>query len=61
MILACPSCPNSTAPAAVFQNERYGAGRRVMTEAKAPNTYRCTVCGNSITRSDTKADGKPAK
>ena len=49
MIGSC-TCHNA------FQDERYGAGRRVMNKMVKGDECRCTVCGQTRT-----AQGKPAK
>lgn len=51
-ILRCSKCENDTGSAAIYQNKKYGNGKRVcnkISSSKATSTqYRCTVCENVI-------------
>ena len=46
-IKPCPRCKDWDTPAARYQNELYGYGKRVFNK-RANGGYRCTICGYEI-------------
>jgi len=43
-IMDCKDCVDHKSPAATFQNEKHGKGKRVFTPKK-DGSFTCTVCG----------------
>ena len=61
MILAC-SC--KTGPAASYQDEKYGVGKRVHTPTAKDKTYRCTLCGHeqrNLSRKEAEEERRKAE
>jgi hypothetical protein len=60
-ILQCSVCPDYMAPAAAWQNKRYGMGLRVHNLTKDGSEARCVVCENKRGSSSKSSTQRKAK